>query len=305
MSISVGGLVLAQAASPNMDTILFGSFALIALVIGWIVGAVRPGRIAGPLRLPDDSAIFPLTTVLFGSFGFYYFTFGVIAQIWPWLSNRFEGRSSELADSALGTALAAGIPPIVGLIGMGIGDRAIFPLARQKLGMALRLMPRGILRGVLASLIVMPLMFFASDIMDHIYRSLHYTHDQEHPLLRVMEDSPSLFVRVALIIGACVIAPIWEEAFFRGHLQTLLRQVIGQLGGERHAALTSWVAVLLTSALFAMLHPRWSIPIIFLLALCLGYAYERTGNLWIAIAMHATFNIVNTLLSLLTHGGAN
>ena len=96
--------------------------------------------------------------------------------------------------------------------------------------------------------------------------------------------------------------------FFRGHLQTLLRRMFGRLLGgssnERHSALVVWAAVIATSVMFAIMHPFWSVPTIFLLSLCLGYAYERTGNLWIAIAMHATFNIVNTSLSL-THGATN
>ena len=41
-------------------------------------------------------------------------------------------------------------------------------------------------------------------------------------------------------------------------------------------------------------------PPIFLLALCLGYAYERTGNLWTTITMHALFNTTCTLLFIFT-----
>ena len=63
-------------------------------------------------------------------------------------------------------------------------------------------------------------------------------------------------------------------------------------------AWTGWAAILLTSALFASVHAMWTWPPIFILSLCLGYAYERTGNLWVAILMHATFNTVSTLMFL-------
>jgi membrane protease YdiL (CAAX protease family) len=59
-----------------------------------------------------------------------------------------------------------------------------------------------------------------------------------------------------------------------------------------------WIAVIITSAVFALVHPLWTAPLIFLLALCLGYAYERTGSLWVPITMHAMFNISSTFLFL-------
>ncbi|HTW94151.1 MAG TPA: CPBP family intramembrane glutamic endopeptidase, partial [Tepidisphaeraceae bacterium] len=62
-----------------------------------------------------------------------------------------------------------------------------------------------------------------------------------------------------------------------------------------------WLAVILTSACFALLHPDWSWGIIFLLALCLGYAYERTGILWVSIFMHAAFNGLEVALDWVTN----
>lgn len=60
----------------------------------------------------------------------------------------------------------------------------------------------------------------------------------------------------------------------------------------------SWVAIGLTSVVFASVHPLWTAPIIFVLSLCLGYTYERTGNLWATITMHALFNGVSTAVFL-------
>ena len=52
-----------------------------------------------------------------------------------------------------------------------------------------------------------------------------------------------------------------------------------------------WAAILISSFLFALLHQPWMIQLpIFLLALALGYLYERTGNLWSCIFMHMFFN---------------
>lgn len=56
----------------------------------------------------------------------------------------------------------------------------------------------------------------------------------------------------------------------------------------------SWLAVLITSLLFAGIHPLWSVPGIFILSLGLGYVYERTGNLWACITIHLLFNSIST-----------
>jgi membrane protease YdiL (CAAX protease family) len=41
------------------------------------------------------------------------------------------------------------------------------------------------------------------------------------------------------------------------------------------------------------------VPPIFVLALCLGFAYERTGSLWVTMSIHALFNGFQTLFYLM------
>jgi hypothetical protein len=57
----------------------------------------------------------------------------------------------------------------------------------------------------------------------------------------------------------------------------------------------SWLAIIFTSILFALVHPLWMSPLIFLLALGLGYIYERTGILWASVTVHLLFNSTETL----------
>jgi hypothetical protein len=125
-----------------------------------------------------------------------------------------------------------------------------------------------------------------------------------------------------LVLGACVMAPLFEEVLFRGHMQTLLTRLFTavavrlppelpaplgyvrdarapQVGevlpppplppvayatpdtptvtaeGVRTSGAMRWLAVILTSLVFALVHPLWMAPLIFVLSLCLGYAYER------------------------------
>jgi membrane protease YdiL (CAAX protease family) len=65
----------------------------------------------------------------------------------------------------------------------------------------------------------------------------------------------------------------------------------------RHWA--AWIGIILTSALFALVHPLWTTPLIFVLAVGLGYVYERTGKLWVPMTVHATFNMISTITYLL------
>ena len=325
MSIFVGGLFLAESYSADANTILYGMVAAMALACGWASGAFRVHRIAGPVRLPEDAPVLPFASVFFGGLGCFIVAANLIAHLLT--VPTVPGSDGTQASSLSTSAYIACIPPIIGLTAVWVGDRAILPMAGQKLGLSARLVPSGIGTGLLASLIVIPILFFASGVVEFIYTLVSYQHEQEHPMLRAMGDTPSPLVRISLVVGACVIVPIWEETLFRGHLQTLLTAAFGRLLSSpapqlpvpsilpnltdtvdshvlqsvavprkvlRYRKVASWLGVLLTSAIFALLHPTWSAPVIFLLAVGLGYAYERTGNLWVSIAMHAAFNSIST-----------
>ena len=75
---------------------------------------------------------------------------------------------------------------------------------------------------------------------------------------------------------------------------------------QRYRRAVAGIAV--TALLFALVHlsvPQ-SVPAIFLLALAMGYAYERTGSIVTPIVMHLLFNAFNVamhVIELLTGGG--
>lgn len=84
------------------------------------------------------------------------------------------------------------------------------------------------------------------------------------------------------LLGIAVCAPIVEECFFRGLMLDKLRV---------HFAL--WAAVLISSALFALIHTQYGATgmlAVFLLALILAWARLKTGALWLPIFLHALNN---------------
>ena len=88
-------------------------------------------------------------------------------------------------------------------------------------------------------------------------------------------------MRAAIAVSAIVLAPLFEEFFFRGTLQRALRMMFG----------SRWPAILIASLLFTAVHGAiWMAPSIFVLSLCLGYLYDRTGNLWVPMIVHGAFN---------------
>jgi membrane protease YdiL (CAAX protease family) len=92
--------------------------------------------------------------------------------------------------------------------------------------------------------------------------------------------------RWALSIIAAVVAPICEEAAFRGHMLTLWR-----------ARLRPWPAIAVTSFLFAVLHlDPVRFVAVFLLGLLFGWLAWRSGSLWPAVAAHAANNATASLL---------
>ena len=82
-----------------------------------------------------------------------------------------------------------------------------------------------------------------------------------------------------MILSAMVLAPIVEELLFRGFLYHGIRRKAGVKA-----------ALIVTSAVFALIHPPQVMAPIFVVGLSLGYLYERTGTLIAPIAFHAVFN---------------
>ncbi len=96
--------------------------------------------------------------------------------------------------------------------------------------------------------------------------------------------------RIALLtVSTVVLAPLTEELFNRGLLQTSLLA----WWGRRHR----WAVIGSVSVFFALLHagavPWVALPALALLGVVFGFLYERTGSLWPPMMVHAGFNALN------------
>ena len=284
---------------------------LLAVSLAAAVAArvLPPRGVNGPERIPPGRPVWTLLGVLLAAAGVYLFTISAYVAVKYPPHGSTPSPTTAAQFTPADTAFMSTVPPVIGFVALMLGGLSAGRSTPQILGLRLRGLPPGIARGLLGALIVVPALFLLSQAMEIVYRAVGYKHPTEHPLLQVMGTRPSAAVLAALIAGACVVAPLFEELLFRGYLQTLLRRLVSFMMPQNVAggagsppvspnAAQTWVAIVLTSTLFSVPHPAWSRPIIFVLSVCLGYAYERTGNLWVPIMLHATFNSVSTALFL-------
>jgi len=124
----------------------------------------------------------------------------------------------------------------------------------------------------------------------------------KHDELILLSKQSQISLRVLIVLVATVVTPIFEEMLFRGMFQSMIRSYLSELRfwrvgwGNRQFG---WVAIVLSSGLFATVHANaghW--PGLFVLAMCLGYSYEKSGSLLRPIFIHAMFNAISVIFTL-------
>ena len=96
----------------------------------------------------------------------------------------------------------------------------------------------------------------------------------------------------AFLVQAVVLSPLIEELFFRGFLQTFLKNYT-----------STWLAVVLSAGVFAFAHVNLGSTLqLWFLGVALGIAYEHTGALLLPVGIHGCFNFATALSLLLEKG---
>lgn len=136
--------------------------------------------------------------------------------------------------------------------------------------------------GVTMLLVIPFTLFVLGGAIALLYKLFGLTPEAQVTVSFIQRDPPT-WQLVVMAFTATVLAPVAEEALFRGVLYTTLKQQ-----GFHRAAFWG------TSLLFAAIHMNIQafIPLLFL-ALVWTWLYERTGNLLAPIAAHVIFNAVN------------
>ncbi|GMU37939.1 MAG: CPBP family intramembrane metalloprotease [Phycisphaerae bacterium] len=126
--------------------------------------------------------------------------------------------------------------------------------------------------------------YWATQVLIHLAQPDYKV--ESHRVVELLRGGilPSVAV-LTLWLGAVIVAPLCEEAFFRGIVQP---------------ALANWtsrgVAIAASAVIFGAAHPQLhAIPPLIVLGVVLGVLYERTRSVLIPAAVHALFNLATML----------
>ena len=122
---------------------------------------------------------------------------------------------------------------------------------------------------------------------------------QKHEELELIAQYPQVSVRVVILLTTVFIVPVFEEFLFRGLFQTTVRSLLEDWQPRFKGGKGAWAAIAISSALFATVHStaaHW--PALFVLSMCMGYAYEKSGSLLRSIVVHSLFNLGSVLAAL-------
>jgi len=115
---------------------------------------------------------------------------------------------------------------------------------------------------------------------------------EQHQQLEMISEYTELPLRIMIVFVSVIIAPLLEEMLFRGFIQTAIRSFLNIKN-------SAWLAIAATSVFFAIMHKNpghW--PALFVLGVCLGYSYEKSGSLFRPIFIHLFFNASSVAIAL-------
>lgn len=146
-------------------------------------------------------------------------------------------------------------------------------------------------RAVLYAVLLVPMVGLLNLLV-----SLVIGHPIENPqITTVAPVGFSWFAFLSMSVLGGVVAPIGEEAAFRGLLFPWLRERLGL-----------WSAAALSGLAFATLHSILVlVPALLAVGVALAVVYHRSGSLWPVIVMHGVFNaiMIALLYAALSAGG--
>lgn len=193
-----------------------------------------------------------------------------------WLATAAGLDLRSLNETVLSTVIAAFTYLLTLVIVIGVPYILKRQTTRQHLGlrrlpnwMDILLAPAGFVVYLLCSGIIVTL-------VTQLVPGFDGTQAQEVGFTNLAETYQYILAFATLV----VIAPIAEEALFRGYLYGKLRGVV-----------SIWLAVLLTSVVFGVVHGQWNVGIdVFVLSVVMCILREMTGNIWAGVLVHMIKN---------------
>lgn len=140
--------------------------------------------------------------------------------------------------------------------------------------------------GVLAGVLFLPAAWVLQFLSEWLMELAHLTPEAQAAVQALQDPNMSMTSKLAFGAAAVVLAPVAEEAVFRGILYPAIKQ-------QGYPRLALWG----TSGIFALMHANEMtfLPLL-VFALVLVKLYETFGNLLAPIVAHSLFNTANFLI---------
>jgi membrane protease YdiL (CAAX protease family) len=185
-------------------------------------------------------------------------------------------REMLLRLAAVNVVFVVMIPPLL---------RASSGAKLADLGLSTDKIGRQCLLGAASCALALPLVYGVQMVAVALWKPT------EHPVQQAFAADPSWPTALVAGFGAIVCAPAAEEILFRGILLATCWKVGASLGTERKSS-AELVSNFAISMLFGGMHAgQWPAPLsLFVLSMCLGELYRRSGSMIATIVMHACFN---------------
>lgn len=244
----------------------------------WLFNTIaRPGRV-GLRRCPGRPNKLNPIHILVVFFLWHCLAMGVMEILSAMNFETLTKNQAEILSTIAGQIVA--IP-----LTLFVGYRCFRHNLRRGMGLSMRHWLFDTSRGLVGYLAVFPVCF----ALVHLFTWLLPENLQsKHGLLVALGEMGPVY-KTLIAVSAIVLAPLLEELFFRGLLQSMLRKYINP-----------WPAILIASVIFTCVHPQvQNLPALLALGIVLGYNYERCGRLWPSILIHMLFNGVMITLYLL------
>jgi membrane protease YdiL (CAAX protease family) len=133
---------------------------------------------------------------------------------------------------------------------------------------------------------------------------------EQHQQLKMIAEHSQVLSRILIAFTAVIVVPLFEELLFRGFFQTTIRSYIESIRSllireskpeaeQPKNKQGVWPAIVITSILFTTTHANAGhFPALFVLGICLGYSYEKSGSLFRPIFIHAIFNAISVIATM-------
>lgn len=136
-------------------------------------------------------------------------------------------------------------------------------------------------------------------LLDAHYRKVSVGHTHQEVIRWIITSCLILSIltfnpeKLTYLLTLILFVALPEEWFFRRYIQQSVNDYFSQLNTDLKIS-TSWLAILLTSGFFSLVHiplQGYSGLLVFFPSLILGYVYQMKKDLVFVILLHSLFNL--------------